>query len=156
MKINKRLSIILSLFIMLFYPLTSEAWFATHHKLLAEKAESCIPLPKPPKKRCVKPVDDLILKASLRAGSVAPDVTDGSNSTKHAFNPEYDAEKYDPAIKLKLNMPNAQINAGTAIQTIEEEIGNTKGKLNLNCDSGLADYSKLWFQFGRLSHENRK
>ncbi len=82
-----------------------------------------------------------------------PDIKDGSSSPKHAFNPDYDPDKYDPTIKEVLGMPNAQINAGTAIETIGTEINNTKSLLGgLKCDSGLQQYGDLWRQFGRLSH----
>jgi hypothetical protein len=150
------LSIILGVLMVL--PLTSEAWFATDHMNLAQKGVDCVSLPQPPKKRCESLVDDIILRSILRIGSVVPDITDGSSSPKHAFNPEYEPNKavWDPKIRTKLGMPNAQINAGAAIQTIAEEIGNTKGLLdtlkNNYCKAGLGDYSKVWYQFGRLSH----
>jgi len=83
-----------------------------------------------------------------------PDIKDESSSPKHALNPMYDANKriWDPAIRATLGMPNAQINAGTAIQTIGEEIDKTKGLLNLSCESDPEADKKLWRQFGRLSH----
>ena len=65
-------SLVLFLFIVSL-PLTSEAWFLTHHMKLASKGEQCVSLPKPPKKRCALPVDDILLKAALWWGSIEPD-----------------------------------------------------------------------------------
>lgn len=148
----------LSLFIVNF-PATTEAWFATDHRVFAlAAAKKCNKLPFPPKKRCGSIVDGNVLEYSLRAGSIAPDITDGSGSPKHAFNPSYDKSKYDSAIEATLGLKDADINEGGAILTINAEIENTKGKLEelkeeeLNCDAGLMDYAKLWYQFGRLSH----
>lgn len=57
----KGLSVILLLAIT--FPLKVEAWFTTDHPILASKADLCKPLPRPPKKRCVLPVDEILLKA---------------------------------------------------------------------------------------------
>jgi len=153
MKIKKAMSAVIVFTLFLSFPLTTEAWFATDHTILASKGEQCVSLPKPPQKRCALPVDDIFLKALLWIGSVEPDIKDGSSSTKHSFNPDYRKETFDPAIRATLGMPNAQINAGTAIETIGTETNNTKNFLKgLNCDSGLREYGQLWRQFGRLSH----
>jgi hypothetical protein len=118
------------------------------------KAEKCTPLPKPQQKRCEKLVD-LDLYTALIAGSIHPDLTDKKGGTKHAFNPDYisNKSKWDPAIKITLGLPNAKIDPGLAIETIDKEIDITKDLLqNLTCKSGPGEYFNLWVQFGRLSH----
>ena len=143
MNIKKAVSAVMVLTFLLFFPLTAEAWFAMDHPVLASQGEQCISLPRPPQKRCALPVDELVLKSLLGIGSMEPDIKDESSSPKHALNPMYDANKriWDPAIRATLGMPNAQIIAGTAIETIGTEINNTKSLLGgLKCDSGLPQY----------------
>lgn len=133
-------------------------WVNDHGKL-AEKAEQCRPLPRPPQKRCEKPVDDDFLYTALKIGAAEPDEKDGETTTKHSFNPKYRSD-WDPAIKVK--HPGAvSINAGTALGdegdtnkgAIKEEIDKAKKALaGLTCDSGQKEYEDLWKQFGRLSH----
>lgn len=149
-------SIVVSLLISslaMVFPLKSGAWFATDHTILASKGKQCVSLPKPPQKRCTLPVDEIFLKTLLWIGSMEADIKDGLSSSEYAFNPGYpDDKSWDPKIREELGMPNAQINAGTAIETIGTEINSIKNLLKLNCDSGLREYGQLWRQFGRLSH----
>lgn len=136
------------------------SWPVYDHRRLAFRARLCISLPLPIQERCKTPVDLNLLYNALATGAVEPDESvrnggDGLNSPKHSYNPVYPTETkdWDPSIKEVLDKPNAQINAGLALNAIRDETENVKGFLrNLTCESKLNEYEKLYKAFGRLSH----
>ncbi|MBI5632543.1 MAG: hypothetical protein HZA15_03595 [Nitrospirae bacterium] len=138
---REKMIVCLSVLSLLLLPVIAGAWSGgigglyEHHQKLVERAEQCIPLPRPPKKSCEKPVDKDLIKA-LKRGSAEPDWDvgkggDGLNSPKHSYNPDYPAKKnwYDQAIMNKLGVSPEAINEGTAIPTIKDETNKAKAAL---------------------------
>jgi len=153
---NYKKTILLILGFVLTISLFLGAWPAIHiHGKFAKKTESsCVPLPKPPKHECKKQVDH-ILDAALKNGSDKPDSRDGWSSTKHSYNPGLPWDhSWDFAIRETLNLPeDVAIDPGRALEAISKENNLTKKKLKeIKCESSLADYAKLWENFGVISH----
>jgi DNA-binding beta-propeller fold protein YncE len=127
------------------------------HGKLAIKTERCVSLPKPPQKKCEKPVDDSVLYTALKFGSAEPDNVDpgGDRSPKHSYNPSYGAT-WNSDIQAIYGV-DAQINAGIVRETIWDEIynGETGAKVllhGLTCESTSKYYENVWRKMGRLSH----
>jgi hypothetical protein len=81
--------------LLLFYVVTTErSWpwpISVHERLATIAADSCVELPKPKEKRCNSFVDDnLLLRQSLRYGSILPDVGVPSDPS-HDYNPSFDS-----------------------------------------------------------------
>ena len=142
--------------LLLFYVVTTErSWpwpISVHERLATIAADSCVELPKPKEKRCNSFVDDnLLLRQSLRYGSILPDVGVPSDPS-HDYNPSFDSRMAQSASTF-YSVPKSSINAGLALQAISNEISTIQGLLTgINCSSSLEYYRTIWEHFGILSH----
>ena len=95
--------------------------------------------------------DNLLLKQSLRHGSILPDLGDPSDPS-HDYNPQFDS-RMAQSVSTFYSVPKSSTNAGLALQAILNEVSTIQGLLaGINCNSSLEYYRTIWEHFGILSH----